>query len=1824
MITACPWPWKLSNSRLAQGGAVFGGGKGGSGGTTYQTQQTTIPPEVRARYDAVNARAEQVAQTPFQPYQGEFVAPINQTQQQGINQIAAAGGGYQPYQQAATAALTGAAETALPYYGAAGNALQAGAGAATPYFGLAGQNIGQAQAAGAPYTGAATLAGLAGTQAVNPADLQIGRYMDPYLQSVVEPTMQGLRQQQQQEQSQLMGAQAMRGAFGGDRGSIAAANLARQQGLASAQAQAGLLSQGYGQALQTAQQQQGVGLGAAQANRQAFQNFAPQLLQIGQQAFQQPLQAAQAQQGLGQGYFGLGQGMAQGQMGIGQGLLGYGQGVAGSLAGLGQQGTQTGLAAGQALLGAGTLQQQTQQQLNSALYNQYLQQQGYPFQVAQFLANIALGTGPLYGSTTTGVTGQPTPFFSDERLKTDITEIGRTHDGQKIIKFRYHGEPPGTSHIGLSAQDVEKHHPEAVSETPEGVKAVDYDAATKHAERAYGGMAAEGGAVHPGLAGLGFAMGGVPVPGANPTTEQMKLGLAPRRGFATSGAVTPGIDDQSRAILQQLANPLGGTTPHGSFGTMPGKPGAWSPKLAAPQRSSILGADKSLPPPPAPGKTGLGQAMDTVQGVGSAINTGETLYKGGKKAVDWIRENTKPYSNVGELIEKQGLGSDQPATSAPQTQAAAPAPGLGGGPQVGEAATGLAPETATAALETVPTEELAGLGEGLGGLSEGMEALSMFAARGGRIHRAPGGRMGYATSGGIKTDLPFNEAQGEFVPEQLTETEPTSKLDEPKMQMGQQGKGQGQQKDHLAGAAKGAMSGASMGSIFGPWGMAGGAILGGLAGGMARGGSADVERAKQLISRVESGGRYDALGPTVRGDRAHGKYQIMGANIPSWTEEALGRRMTPEEFLKSPEAQERTFEHRFGKYLAQHGTMEDAASMWHSGMPLSEARRHGARDVNMSTEDYVRKVLGGAPVAETRMASAEEGPSWTRPRGGLAPTISDVEELPEDDILPKFEHFDRARGGLVPRNGYQVGGIPQSIDPDSVGLVPPQTPDDPAVDPAKLAIMREQQQRAGVAPPDVVHNTTLANQPPPTERPITPRDNRTEGDRDMNGYNPPAPQPGLGPTQPADDRSFFQRAGDWYDKNQNWVLPLVSGIGSTFASRSPYLLNAVGEGLASGADKALSASFKQQQLGQSQQRVNVETAQAIQNQIWEAQAQRINVLKNDSKADVTPYNNIIERLTRKLYDLYGVPGEGLKMSTPQRSSGVFGQLHPSQDIGFMYQQLGGAPPEERARISRQIAEVQQKIVEGKPLMLPDGSAFYPDENFKKALEAEASRLHVQASAPAGGLGSAERDNINTQLVTLQQDRNAIRTRLQEAASGNQAVLQKIAEVQQSGADPTAAGLPPQIVRMIQQIRSIYNQESALREQLQSGQGTPPRRPGQTRAYGGRAGYQYGGGPLDPRDPEALAKEITDPLTAEPQRQRFEKQYGEATPEQTTPAGTKYRINPIGGAVPKEEPPLAPPTPGTIEERTGRVVTSAPALPYATTGGFPTDPNLPKQPYTLMGTDAYSGTARETSATAEKAFLDAATSQQADNNIMTLLKIANAMKVLETGGLTSRRADIANTLRGLGFEGAAQTVMSNPDMNQAYIATKAALDEAIRKSGAAFDRVTQGEFKQVAGQGAPSVDLPGGANIALLKESMAQQLWQNALREDWIKARDEGGARNFTAFTERWRQAHPPELFRQSADRLLGNVSGTSLQAPSKLTEGVVYVVPKDLKGHPLAEELGRRGLRPGDLFTMTGIEHGRDPESGKMKFNWQSIEPVSVDKGYETHMRAPGLRRGRP
>ena len=414
---------------------------GGGGKSQTSTQTVSIPPEVLARYNAVNARAEDAAKQPFQQYGGEFVAPLNPTQQAGIQ------------------ATSDYSQSAQPYY-------QTGAGLTLG----AAQNVG-------PLTQG-----------------QIGYYQNPYTQSVVGATQAALGQQFGQQQSQQQAEAIKAGAFGGERAGLQRAQLQGQQGLAAAQAIAPLYQQGYQQAVQTAQGQQGVI--ASDLARQ---------MQAGQQ-----------------------------------------------LGGLGTGAQAAALQGAQAQIGAGTLGQQTKQAQDTAVYQQFLQERGYPFQIAQFLANIAEGTGALSGSTTTST--QPSSFFSDRRLKHDAEKIGETKDGLPIYSFKYNGDD--RTQIGLMAQDVEKKHPEAVGMSG-GYKTVDYEKALHPVKKAYGG-------------GLDpNSMGGV-------VTEP---GLFARGGYATAGAVVDPTD-LSAILAQQrqsfgpfaAAGPYGqaaGSAPHGASGIVP-------------------------------------------------------------------------------------------------------------------------------------------------------------------------------------------------------------------------------------------------------------------------------------------------------------------------------------------------------------------------------------------------------------------------------------------------------------------------------------------------------------------------------------------------------------------------------------------------------------------------------------------------------------------------------------------------------------------------------------------------------------------------------------------------------------------------------------------------------------------------------------------------------------------------------------------------------------------------------------------------------------------------------------------------------------------------------------------------------------------------------------------------------------------------------------------------------------------------------------------------------------------------------------------------------
>lgn len=119
-----------------------------------------------------------------------------------------------------------------------------------------------------------------------------------------------------------------------------------------------------------------------------------------------------------------------------------------------------------------------------------------------------------------------------------------------------------------------------------------------------------------------------------------------------------------------------------------------------------------------------------------------------------------------------------------------------------------------------------------------------------------------------------------------------------------------------------------------------------------------VHRIAEAIAYVESRGRYDAVGPIVprTGDRAYGRYQVMGANVRAWSLDIIGRTVEPAEFLASPALQDTIARTKFAELFARYGSVQDVASVWFSGRPL--ARAGNDADVTGTTVPvYVQKVM---------------------------------------------------------------------------------------------------------------------------------------------------------------------------------------------------------------------------------------------------------------------------------------------------------------------------------------------------------------------------------------------------------------------------------------------------------------------------------------------------------------------------------------------------------------------------------------------------------------------------------------------------------------------------------------------------------------------------------------------------------------------------------------------------------------------------------------------------------------------------------------------------
>lgn len=129
------------------------------------------------------------------------------------------------------------------------------------------------------------------------------------------------------------------------------------------------------------------------------------------------------------------------------------------------------------------------------------------------------------------------------------------------------------------------------------------------------------------------------------------------------------------------------------------------------------------------------------------------------------------------------------------------------------------------------------------------------------------------------------------------------------------------------------------------------------------------------ISSIESGGNYSILGPETKGDRAYGKYQIMGNNIAPWSKEILGFEVTPQQFLSNPQLQDAVFQGKFGQYVDKFGP-EGAAQAWFAG-PGGVGKLDRKDVLGTSVGAYGQRFMKalGAPEASQPTAMTQAIPS---------------------------------------------------------------------------------------------------------------------------------------------------------------------------------------------------------------------------------------------------------------------------------------------------------------------------------------------------------------------------------------------------------------------------------------------------------------------------------------------------------------------------------------------------------------------------------------------------------------------------------------------------------------------------------------------------------------------------------------------------------------------------------------------------------------------------------------------------------------------------------
>ena len=210
-----------------------------------------------------------------------------------------------------------------------------------------------------------------------------------------------------------------------------------------------------------------------------------------------------------------------------------------------------------------------------------------------------------------------------------------------------------------------------------------------------------------------------------------------------------------------------------------------------------------------------------------------------------------------------------------------------------------------------------------------------------------------------------------------------------------------------------------------------------------------LDSMRGAIASQESGANYNVRPNTRTG--ALGKYQVLPGNVPAWTKKHLGRQMSPQEFARDPDAQDRVFNAEMGSYLdkaqqlnpnADDDTvMRMGAAGWYAGPGKMDRHndRRRFRKNEPSIGEYADIMLKGIRKAK---------PPVLTPTDDIAGLLDDNAPASEGGPIPlspsAIQHYQRTGQQALldqynAKNGQPDDDIESLLDAPQQPATAPQT-----------------------------------------------------------------------------------------------------------------------------------------------------------------------------------------------------------------------------------------------------------------------------------------------------------------------------------------------------------------------------------------------------------------------------------------------------------------------------------------------------------------------------------------------------------------------------------------------------------------------------------------------------------------------------------------------------------------------------------------------------------------------------------------------------------------